>query len=128
MTIVAGLAINDYPMLIGHLLLSIEDPSASPEAVPTADNLSALFRAGSTRVPCGLRQKVAVVADNLVVRWSGTLDTAWDVIAELKRKSAAAPFTFTKLTDHFGRLPKSVWAEVSAGNRPKKPFNIRKYV
>ena len=62
MTVVARLAINGYPMLIGDLLLSVEDPTAASTSVPTADNLSVLFLPGSSRVPCGLRQKIAVVA------------------------------------------------------------------
>ncbi len=112
MTVVARLAINDYPMLIGDLLLSIEDPLASPSSVPTVENLSVMFPAGSARVPCGLRQKVAVVADNLVVGWSGSLNTAWDVIAELKRKSQSQPFTYETLTKHFDSLSQRVWDEI----------------
>jgi hypothetical protein len=110
MTVVARLAINDYPMLIGDLLLSIEDPLASPSPVPTAENLSVMFPAGSACVPCGLRQKVAVVADNLVVGWSGALNTAWDVIAELKRK--AQLFTYETHTKHFASLSQRVWDEI----------------
>ena len=112
MTVVARLAINGYPMLIGDLLLSIDDPLASPSPVPTAENLSRMFPTGSAWVPCGLRQKVAVVADNLVVGWSGPLNTARDVIAELKRKSHSQPFTYETLTKHFDSLSHRVWEEI----------------
>jgi hypothetical protein len=112
MTVVARLAINDYPMLIGDLLLSKKGPHASSSRVPTAENLSALFPVGCPRVPCGLRQKLAVVADNLVVGWSGTLHAAGDVIAELKRRSQSQPFTYETMTKHFDNLSRSVWDEI----------------
>lgn len=112
MTVVARLAINDYPMLVGDLLLSIADPLASPSPVPTIENLSAMFPVGSARVPCGLRQKLAVVANNLVVGWSGSLNTARDVIAELKRKSQSQTFTYETLTKHFEGLSQRVWDDI----------------
>jgi hypothetical protein len=112
MTVVARLAINAYPMLIGDLLLSIEDPLALPSPLPTAEDLSALFPVGSACVPCGLRQKVAVVSDNLVVGWSGALSTAGRVIADLKRKSQSRLFTSETLTKHFDGLSPSVWDEI----------------
>ena len=99
-------------MVIGDLLLSIKDPLALPPSLPTAENLSSLFPAGSACVPYELRQKVAVVADNLVVGWSGVFNTAKDVIAELKRKSQSQPFTYDALTKHFEGLSQSVWDEI----------------
>ena len=123
MTVVARLNINDFPMLVGDLLLSIEDPSASPSAVPTAGDLSALFPAGSPCIPCGLRQKLAVVADNLVVGWSGALDVARDVVGELRRRSVSQPFTFTALTQELDGFPTSVWDEIGLVGFLDEPNN-----
>jgi hypothetical protein len=112
MTVVARFGINGLPIVIGDLLLSIEDPSASLVSVPTTESLLPVFPPGSTCVPCGLRQKVAVVADNLVVGWAGTMSTAGDVIAELVERSKSAPFTNESLRTHFDGLSKTIWDEI----------------
>ncbi len=109
MTLIARLAINDFPMLVGDLLLSGPSVPDTQDDVPTTENLTAIFPAGSTYVPRGLRQKIAVVADNLVVGWAGRLITAQEVIAELRRKSASQPFTYVTLMKHFDSLSPSVW-------------------
>ena len=60
-------------MLMGDLLLSIkESRSTSPALIPTAEDLSKVFPAGSTYVPSGLRQKIIVLSDTFALGWAGT--------------------------------------------------------
>jgi hypothetical protein len=69
MSLVARLAIKDYPLLLGDLLLSgPEDPSAT-FLVPSVGDIREVFPPRSGFVPCGLCQKVAVIGDNLVIGW-----------------------------------------------------------
>ena len=110
MTLIARLAINDFPMLVGDLLLSGPSVPDTQDDVPTTENLTAIFPAGSTYVPRGLRQKIAVVADNLVVGWTGRLITAQEVIAELRRKSCI-PTVHIRHAHEALRQPESVGLE-----------------
>lgn len=112
MTIVARFGIQGCPMLMGDLLLSIKDPSASPALIPTAEDLSKVFPAGSTYVPSGLRQKIIVLSDTFALGWAGTRVVARDIIAEVRRKNAATPFTRETLQKHFDALDESVWKKI----------------
>lgn len=112
MTVVARFGIQGCPMLMGDLLLSIDDPSASPAPIPTAEDLSKVFPAGSAYVPWGLRQKIAVLSDTLVLGWSGDMFLAHDIIAEVKQKNAETPFTRETLLEHFDAFDESVWEEI----------------
>ena len=112
MTIVARLAIRDYPTLIGDLLLSGPELPGFTPTLPTVKDVAARFPPGSNPVPRGMRQKIAMVTDQLVVGWSGQLGTARDVICELRRKSASATFTMASLNQHFDSLSPAVWKDI----------------
>lgn len=99
-------------MLVGDLLLSGPPLPGVTAVIPTADDLSTAFPSGSPLVPRDLGQKIAVVADNLVVGWAGSYDVARDVVSELVRLSAAQPFTNKSLQRHFDSLSPSVWSEI----------------
>lgn len=111
MTAVARIAIEECPMLVADLLLSGPPLPGVTASVPTTDDLSAAFPAGSPIVPRELCQKIAVVSENLVVGWAGGYDTARTVIGELRRLDAAQRFTNESLQRHLARLDPSVWAE-----------------
>jgi len=112
MTVVARFGIQGCPMLMGDVLLSIDDPSASPAPIPTVEDLSKVFPAGSASVPWGLRQKIAVLSDTLVLGWSGDMYLAQDIIAEVWQKNAKTPFTKKTLLEHFDALDESIWEEI----------------
>jgi hypothetical protein len=111
MTIVARFGIQGCPMLMGDLLLSGPELPGSLAFIPTTEDLSTIFPAGSTYVPRGLRQKIAVVTDKLVVGWAGNLSIARNVIAELIRKSKLAPFSRESLQQYFDGLSDAVWKD-----------------
>src|SRR5262245_2684710 len=112
MTIVARFGIQGCPMLMGDLLLSGPELPGSKVFLPTTEDFSAIFPAGSTKVPRGIRQKIAVVSDKLVVGWAGKLSIAQNVIAELVRRSQSEPFTRESLQQYFDGLNQAVWEEL----------------
>lgn len=99
-------------MLVADLLLSGPPLPGVTAVIPTADDLSAAFPAGSAMVPRDLGQKIAVVADNLVVGGAGTYDVARAVVSELVRLSGMQAFTNESLQRHFDSLSPSVWDEI----------------
>ena len=58
-----------------------------------------------------MRQKLAVVADNLVAGWAGSYGVARDVIAQLKRRNHSHVFTHHPLNEYFKGLSQVVWDE-----------------
>ena len=112
MTVVARLAINNYPLLIGDVLLSAFEVPGRTVSVPTIGNITTVFPEGSGFTPSGLRQKIAVVGDNLVIGWSSrSRITAKVVIQELLEKNQQEPFTNDSLMRHFGELDESYWEQ-----------------
>ena len=111
MTVVARLAINNYPLLIGDVLLSAPEVLGQSVSVPTIGNITAVFPEGSGFTPSGLRQKIVVVGDNLVIGWSGSRSAAKIVIRELFEKNQQEPFTNDSLMRHFENLDESFWKQ-----------------
>lgn len=98
--------------MMADLLVSGRPIPGQSSIVPTRDDLSTIFPPNSVLVPRGLRQKIAIVSDDLVVGWAGTVAVAADVIGELVHLNAASPFTMETLDRHFDGLPASVWAKI----------------
>jgi hypothetical protein len=102
-------------MLLADLLLSGPPLLAALDPVPTVDDLAVVFRFDSERVPRGLCQKIAIVSPNLVVGWSGSYDTARDVISELRRRVVAERYTNEALQRDLNNLLPSYDAKNSIG-------------
>ena len=102
-------------MLLADLLLSGPPLSTPLAPVPTVDDLSAVFPFNSERVPRGLCQKIAIVSPNLVVGWSGSYNTARDVISELQRRVVAKRYTADTLQRDLNDLLPPHDAENSIG-------------
>ncbi len=128
MTIVARLAIRDYPTLIGDLLLSGPELPGFAPALPTVKDVAARFPPGSNPVPRATGQKIAMVTDQLVVGWSGQLGTARDVICELRRKSAITPFIMASLDQHFDSLSPAVWKDIGLLGFIRDPNGIARFL
>lgn len=111
MTAVARLAIDNYPLLIGDILLSAPEVQGRNIRVPTVDDITNVFPVGSGFTPSGLRQKITVVGDNLVIGWSGMRIAAKVVIQELLERNKQEPFTNDSLMRHFGGLDESYWKQ-----------------
>lgn len=127
MTAVARLAIQDCPMLVADLLLSGPEFPGFTASIPTIEDMAAAFPPGSPRVPLGLSQKLAVVADNLVVGWAGRYTTAREVVAELVRLSKDKAFTNDSLQQHFDNLGPSVWSEIGLVGFVRDPKGVAQF-
>lgn len=111
MTLVARLLVNRSPLLMGDLLLSGNEVPGQFVNVPTIGSISSVFPEGSLRVPRSMRQKIAVVSDNLLVGWAGGRSAAGSVIRELIEKEREKPFTLDSLEHYLKNLHKSVWEQ-----------------
>jgi hypothetical protein len=101
MTAVAGLEINNYPLLVGDLLLSGPNESTG-FSVPTVDDLSTVFPAGSGFTPSGLSQKITLISEDVMIAWAGNKLAASYVIKELSLRSCsiASHSTSHKMDQH----------------------------
>jgi hypothetical protein len=109
MTLVARLAIKDFPLLIGDVLVSAPKSSAAPRSIPTVGQLSEDVLENAYHVPTGLYQKIAVISDNLVIGWAGTRVASKLVVQELIEQNAKQLFTNDTLMQYFEDLDHSIW-------------------
>lgn len=87
MTIIASFNINTCPILLGDLLISGNENLQSSLNVPTIGEITEIFPKGSGFVPTGLRQKIAVLNDNLALAWAGTRISAQIIIRDLLKEA-----------------------------------------
>lgn len=106
MTAVARLTINNFPVLIGDLLMSNEELDKKVIHLPTVGPHTMVFPTGSGFTISGLRQKLTVIGDNLTVGWAGNRLAAKTIVKELIEINRSSPFTLETLFDYFDRLPK----------------------
>lgn len=104
MTAVLRLRSNEtgYPIMMGDLLLSVSDFPTNV-SVPTK-NSALILPAGSGKVPFGLRQKLSIISDDLVIGWAGNSDSARQLVEDLRKKNEREPFTFETLRAYLGSL------------------------
>jgi hypothetical protein len=104
MTIVAGLNINGYPVLIADLLISAEGNHATE--IPTIKNMTEVGYYGI--VPVDLNQKIAIVSDNLMIAWAGSRIAAKTVIKEMLERNKSQMFTKDSLIKYLKTLGESI--------------------
>src|SRR5687767_13267623 len=71
MTLIARYTIENHPFLIGDVLLSGKEEVGRYLNLPTVGDTRPVYPEGSGFVIAGLRQKISVLAENLVVGWAG---------------------------------------------------------
>ena len=103
MTLIAALTISNLPVLIGDALLSGEE-SGQNLAIPTIGNVSDVFPEGSGYTITGLRQKINIIDDNLVIGWAGSYIAAKTILSELKRQSNSKKLTRESIHDFFREI------------------------
>ena len=91
MTIIATFAVNQYPVLLGDLLISGNEELNSSTNLPIIGDIRKVFPKGSGFVPTSLRQKIAIVNDNLCLGWSGRSLSAQIIIKELFKEARRKP-------------------------------------
>ena len=110
MTAVLRSFVSNWPIMLGDLLLSGPEQQ-NPVHVPTVADITEIFPTGSGWAPAALQQKIAMLADNLVVGWAGNRLAAKILIADLWEKSNAEPCTLASLTDYFNSADPQIWAQ-----------------
>jgi hypothetical protein len=101
MTIIARFTVHSHPLIIGDLLLSGDVPVGRAPNIPTVGDTTLVYPEGSAFAITGLRQKINILADNLVVGWAGGSSIARTVIRELRDQNSKKPFTSDSIKDFF---------------------------
>lgn len=83
MTVIASFNTNTCPILLGDLLVSGDENLYSSLNVPAIGEITQIFPKGSGFVPTGLRQKIAIVNENLALAWAGNRISAQTIISNL---------------------------------------------
>jgi hypothetical protein len=96
MTLVAALTILNTPVLVGDILLSREGVNATA-GLPTRLDAGTLMPPGYA--VAGVRRKLAVLHDRLVVGWAGSEVGARSVIRELRSRAQGAGFDRDRLRE-----------------------------
>lgn len=87
MTVIASFNINTCPILLGDLLISGNENLQSFLNVPTIGEITKIFPKGSGFVPTGLRQKIAILNENLALAWAGARISAQIIISNLLKEA-----------------------------------------
>jgi hypothetical protein len=95
MTLVAAMFPNEYPILIGDIIVSSGHAVSNPVFVPTVGKVQVSSDASASII--GLRQKTAIVSENLCVAWSGSSMEARTAIRELKEHFGTSPVLIDEL-------------------------------
>lgn len=74
--------------------------------VPTVGPHTIAFPRGSGFTISGLRQKLALIGDNLAVGWAGHRVAAQTVVKEMIEQNRYTPFTLSTLVSYLDNLPK----------------------
>jgi hypothetical protein len=83
MTVIASFNINNFPILLGDLLISGNEDLESSLNIPTIGKITEIFPKGSDFVPTGLKQKTAILNENLALAWAGKRMSAQIIIRNL---------------------------------------------
>lgn len=109
MTAVARLEVSGWPLIFADLLISGPVVQGSSMPLPSVD---VIYHSDVDQAAKGMRQKIAIVADNIVVGWAGKHSTASDVIGELKQRCECEEFSSKQVEEYVRRQPRSVWEEI----------------
>jgi hypothetical protein len=109
MTAVARLEVNGWPLLFADLLLSAPATQGSRISLPSVD---VAYHSDMARAASSLHQKIAIIADNIVLGWAGKYSVASDVIGELKERCEHERFNLKRVEEYLRRQRRSVWNEI----------------
>lgn len=83
MTLITSFDVQGCPVLFGDLLISSDENLKQTISVPTINEITKIFPKGSGFVPTSLRQKVALINENLALAWSGSALGAKVILGQL---------------------------------------------
>ena len=111
MTLIANFTVNNYPVIMGDLMLSNEMlPRTMAEGfnIPTAENVNKRIPVSIWNTVSGLRQKVVVFKNKFALAWSGSLDDAAKVISNIECVINESEFTHNELKNYFDKQVKGI--------------------
>jgi hypothetical protein len=110
MTAVLNLLVENWPLMVGDVLLSSRPKPGRRIVLPTTSDVSA--DPSADYVPSDLCQKVALIGDHIVLGWSGKQTTAADVVGEMLLRSQTEHFDRRAVDAFMDRQPSSLWKEI----------------
>lgn len=113
MTAVMRLTVNNWPIILGDLLLSGPERPGRRTMIPSTEyvdqeELIKILPRGTGDIPVGLSQKITIISDNLVIGWAGSHIAAKHVIRDLYAKSEIEPFTRESLSNYFRSIGREI--------------------
>ena len=74
MTLVASYSVDNWPVVVGDIMLSNRPPQGELRAfnIPTHDNVNELALPATGRIVSSLVQKLTVLTPKLAVAWAGS--------------------------------------------------------
>ena len=104
MTIIAGIPMERFRVLLGDVLISSKGMPERTVTIPTQDDVAILYPNGAQFRVSGLRQKICKISNNLAVSWTGSYIAARTVINELIEIDNLKPLTLESLLEYFRNL------------------------
>ncbi|MDZ4779301.1 MAG: hypothetical protein SGJ19_03510 [Planctomycetia bacterium] len=106
MTVVVRYGYKTLPAMMSDLLIAGQAPwERIGPMLPTTDDAWRTFTGARIKVPLGLRQKIALVSDNLVIGWSGFEIDAMNDISDIIDLNYVAPLNRSTFSAHLNRHP-----------------------
>ncbi len=112
MTLVAKLQ-PGFPFLIGDLLISTEADTSRQVVLPTVGKFNQKQASEPSPIIIGMRQKLCILSDNLVVGWAGRSIAARAVMNDLKAHFNDSPTTTETVIEFLKQLDYPEIADVS---------------
>lgn len=93
MTLIAAFFCDGVPIILGDIIISRPGRTGATIGVPTIGESTNISPAGSGYSITGLRQKVAVLSDDLALAWAGNVIAARTLVEELRTRLLAGKLT-----------------------------------
>lgn len=94
MTLVASYSVDNWPVVVGDIMLSNRPPQGELRAfnIPTHDNINELALPATGRIVSGLVQKLTVLTPKLAVAWAGSPLCAAGIFKDVRETGEDAGF------------------------------------
>lgn len=130
MTLIAGLRVNDYPVLISDFLVVQKGQFCGVgenNKIPTLLNSSSLLLSGNYKI-MGMMKKIEIINDNFVISWAGNIFKAFGVIRKIKAKFSVMIPTNNAIRELIGEQPdiQFIWIFKSEDGFEQGCYNAKK--
>ncbi|TWB28671.1 hypothetical protein [Nitrospirillum viridazoti] len=106
MTLILGYTFHDSPILIGDVLLSNDGSSDELFNTPTYNNVNIYMNKRKAHAHVtGMKQKVNILSDKLIIAWAGSYVQARAVMRELKEFHKKGEITQLNIMGYMEKIP-----------------------